>query len=421
MSLAVVDAVLDGSRVGLRAEGGRIAEVGPEVTPRAGDQVIEAAGMPIVPGLWNAHTHAAMTLFRGYGDDLPLMEWLEQKIWPVEANLEPDDVYWGTRLACAEMIQTGTVGFWDMYWEPESTARAVSESGVRAVIGAPLFDGGDPSSDEKRASLKEYALRSLEQLDGAGDRISAALAPHSVYMVSEPSLRWIGELAAERALPVHIHLSETEQELDDCVAAHGVRPAQYLDRIGLLGPRTVLAHAVWLDEAELDLIAERGATVVTNPVANQKLAVGGVFPYGPVRERGIATGLGTDGAGSNNSLDMLEQMKFLALIQKHAAADPTAAPASEVWEIATGARSGLIAGTGSLAPGEPADLLLLRADSPSLTIGALTANLVYAAGGAAVVDTTVVDGRVLMRDGELPGLSEIGARAAERAERLGMG
>ena len=154
MSLTVTGATLDGEAVGLRVEDGRIAELGAAVEPREGDEVIETDGAPVVPGLWNAHTHAAMTLFRGYGDDLPLMEWLEKKIWPVEAKLDADDVYWGARLACAEMIRTGTVGFWDMYWQPGATARAVADAGLRAVIGAPLIDGGGAGSDEKVAKLR---------------------------------------------------------------------------------------------------------------------------------------------------------------------------------------------------------------------------------------------------------------------------
>jgi 5-methylthioadenosine/S-adenosylhomocysteine deaminase len=419
-TLAVTGATLDGEDVGLRAEDGRIAELGPDVTAGDGDEVIDAPGMALVPGLWNAHTHAAMTLFRGYGDDMPLMEWLRKKIWPVEERLDADDVYWGTRLACAEMIRTGTVGFWDMYWQPGATARAVADAGVRAVIGAPLIDGGDPGSDEKLDKLKEFTEHSLAELADAGERITAAIAPHAIYTVSERSLRWIGERAAEDELPVHIHLSETEQEVDDCVAAHGGRPAEYLDRCGALGPRTLLAHGVWLDDAELDLIAERGATVVTNPVANLKLAVGGVFPYPRARERGIAVGLGTDGPGSNNSLDMFEQMKFLALIQKHTAADPTVAPASDVWRIATGASSRLVGASGELKAGEPADFLLLQSGSPELGLGDPTADLVYAASGAGVVDTTVVAGRVLMRGGEIEGLDEIRERAVERARRLGI-
>ena len=418
-TLAVTGATLDGEAVGLRAEDGRIAALGPDVTAREGDEVIDAPGMALVPGLWNAHTHAAMTLFRGYGDDMPLMEWLRKKIWPVEERLDADDVYWGTRLACAEMIRTGTVGFWDMYWQPGATARAVADAGIRAVIGAPLIDGGDPGSDHKLDELKQFTEQSLAEVAEAGERISAAIAPHAIYTVSEASLRWIGERAEEAEVPIHIHLSETEQEVDDCVAAHGARPAAYLDRLGVLGPRTLLAHGVWLDDAELDLIAERGTTVVTNPVANLKLAVGGVFPYPAANARRIDVGLGTDGAGSNNSLDMFEQMKFFALIQKHAAGDPTVAPAGQVWEIATGARSSLVGASGRLAVGAPADFVLVSGTAPELTHGDLTAALVYAASGS-VVDTTVVDGRVLMRGGEIEGIDEIRERAVERARRLGI-
>jgi 5-methylthioadenosine/S-adenosylhomocysteine deaminase len=420
VTLAVVGATLDGDRVGLRAEGGRIAEVGADVVAEDGDEVVDATGTRLVPGLWNAHTHAGMTLFRGYGDDLPLMEWLEKKIWPVEAKLDADDVYWGARLACAEMVRTGSVEFWDMYWQPGATARAVADTGLRAVIGAPLIDGGDPGDDRKTGRLKEDIEKALEELAGSDENVSPALAPHAIYTVSEPSLRYVAERSEADGIPIHIHLSETEQEVHDCVAAHGVRPAAYLDRCGVLGPRTMLAHGVWLDDEELELVAERGATVVSNPVANQKLGVGGVFPYPAARDRGVAMGLGTDGAGSNNSLDMFEQMKFFALIQKHAAADPTVAPAAEVWKIAIGADSPLAGGSEGLSPGAPADFVLLRSGAPELALGDPTAELVYAASGVSVVDTTVVGGRVLMRGGRVEGMDEIRAHVVERAKRLGI-
>jgi 5-methylthioadenosine/S-adenosylhomocysteine deaminase len=416
MILAVLDAVLDGETVSLRAEGGRIAELGTGVAPRRGDEVIDAGRMALVPGLVNGHTHAAMTLFRGYGDDLPLMQWLEEKIWPAEARLDSEDVYWGTRLACAEMIRAGTVRFWDMYWHPGATARAVEDAGLRATIGAPLIDGNDPA---RAPDLRASALRSLAELEGRADRIAPALAPHSIYTVSEASLRWIAEHAAQRGLPIHVHLSETEREVADCVAAHGVRPAAYLDRVGLLGPRTLLAHAVWMDDEELDLVAERGTTLVTNPVANLKLAVGGVFPYATARERGIPVGLGTDGPGSNNSLDLFQDVKVLALLQKHEARDPAVMPAFEAWEVATGRLAPLLGASGRIEAGEPADFLLLRTDAPELSLGNLVADLVYAASGS-VVDTTVIGGEVVMRGGEIPELDEIEARARERARRLGI-
>jgi 5-methylthioadenosine/S-adenosylhomocysteine deaminase len=413
MTLVVKDALLGGERVGLRCEDGVIAALGAEVAVQGGDEVIDAAGAHLVPPLVNGHTHAAMTLFRGSGGDLPLMPWLEERIWPVEAKLDEEDVYWGARLACAEMIRSGTTRFWDMYWQPAATARAVEESGIRAAIGAPLFDAAGSFEE-----LQDSAHRSLETLSQSGPLVTPALAPHAIYTVSERSLRWIAELSAERDLPVQIHLSETEKEVQDCLAEHGERPAHYLDRVGLLSERTVLAHGVWLDPEELALIGERGATVVSNPAANMKLAVGGVFPYPAAKAAGVAIGLGTDGAGSNDSLDLLADLKLFALAQKHAAADPTAIEAGEAWAIATGARAPLLGAT-PLEPGAPADFLLLRSDAPELGIGDLTSDLVYAASGGAV-DTTVVAGEVLMRAGDIEGLDEIVARAAERAHRLGL-
>jgi len=413
VSLLVRDARLDGEPVDLRERDGLIAELGAELEPQQGEEVIDAAGRPLVRGLVNGHTHSAMTLFRGYGEDLPLMKWLEEKIWPAEAKLEAEDVYWGARLACVEMIRSGTVGYWDMYWHPEATARAVRDAGLRATIGAALIDTGGA------ASLSDDAERSLAALDGFDPRIGRSLSPHAIYTVSEEGLRWVAERSGELSLPVQIHVSETEQEVADCVASHGVRPAHYLDRVGLLGERTVLAHGVWLDRAELELIAERGATVVSNPVANLKLAVGGVFPYPAARAAGVHVGLGSDGPGSNNSLDLFSDMKTFALLQKNEAGDPAAIEAAEVWDIATGRAAPLLGAGEGLLAGQPADFLLLRPDTPELSLGAIEAGLVYAAPGA-IVDTTVVAGQVLMRDGIIPGAEEIVARAVERARGLGL-
>jgi 5-methylthioadenosine/S-adenosylhomocysteine deaminase len=414
--LAVTGAVLDGRAVGLRAEGGEIVAIGPDVRPEPGDELLDGEGTAIVAGMVNGHTHAAMTLFRGYADDLPLMEWLERHIWPAEARLEAEDVYWGTRLACAEMIRSGTVAFWDMYWQPGATARAINDAGLRATVGPPLLDGGDPAG---LAKLREDAAAGLAELEGSSERISASLAPHAIYTVSSESLAWIAEESARLELPVQIHLSETEHEVDECVRAHGVRPAELLDRAGLLGPRTLLAHCVWLDDAERELIAERGATVVTNPNANLKLAVGGIFDLPAARSAGIPIGLGTDGAGSNNSLDMLAEVKQLALGQKHRATDAAAVTAAEALQIAAGVRAPLLGASGAPVPGGRADFLLVRLDSPELGLGSLEAGLVYAASGS-VVDSTVVAGRVLMRGGAIEGEAEIVARARERAAGLGL-
>jgi 5-methylthioadenosine/S-adenosylhomocysteine deaminase len=416
VSLTVRNAQLDGSVVAVRVEEDRIVALGAGVEPAAGDDALDAAGMALLPGLVNGHTHAAMTLMRGYGGDLPLMKWLQDKIFPVEAKLTADDVYWGTRLACVEMIRSGTVRFWDMYWQPEAVARAVQDAGIRASVALPLVDGLD---SDKSDALRADAERSLDALADAGTRITPTLGPHSIYLVSEKSLHWIADLSSERELRVHIHLSETEGEVNDCVAAHGVRPAPYLDRIGVLTPRTILAHGVWLDDDELALVGERDATIVTNPVSNLKLAVGGIFPYAKARAHGIPVGLGTDGAASNNSLDLFQDMKHLALVQKHVERDPAAMPATEAWAVATGQRAPALGQSGRLAMGEPADFLLVRSDAPELTPGDLVANLVYAAAGA-VVDTTVVAGRVLMRGGVIGDEAEVRAGAIASARRLGV-
>jgi len=413
----VINATDEGAEVGLRCEDGVIVALGPGVEPEPGDEVIDGTGMALVPGLVNGHTHAAMTLFRGFADDLPLMEWLTDHIWPVEKRMDDEDVYWGARLACVEMIRTGTTCFWDMYWHAHATARAVEDAGVRAVTAAPLIDDSDPAKSERACADAE---RSLDQIaDAGGEFARPGFAPHAIYSLSERSLRWVAERSTELEVPVQIHLSETEDEVKGCLEQHGERPAFYLDRVGMLGPHTVLAHGCWLDRAELELIADRGATVVTNPVANLKLAVGRVFPYADARQVGVEVGLGTDGPGSNNSLDLLSDAKVFALLQKNEARDPAAVTATESLAIATGRRSGLLGGRGLVVDG-PADFLLVPTDAPALSLGTLDAGLVYAASGE-VVDTTVVAGKVLMRGGVVEGSEEVVARARERAAGLGIG
>jgi 5-methylthioadenosine/S-adenosylhomocysteine deaminase len=411
-TLTVTNATLDGDPIGLRAVDGTIDALGPDVRPEPGDETLDAEGAALTPGLVNGHTHAAMTLFRGFGDDLPLMVWLEQRIWPAEARLSTEDVYWGTRLACLEMIRSGTVRFWDMYWHQLDVARAVIDSGVRATVGQPILEfPGAPDG-----ARPEHAAEGIEELRSLGPRVGAALTPHAHYSVSEPSLRLIAEISEANQVPMHTHLSETEQEVHDCIDAHGCRPTYYLDQLGLLNDRSVLAHGVWLDEEELALIGERGATIVTNPVSNMKLAVGRAFPYPETRKAGVALGLGTDGAGSNNSLDLLADMKTFALLQKHTAVDPAILPASEAWAIAIGAFAPALGGT-PVAVGEPADFLLIDGSGTEMTCGPLLESLVYATSSAAV-DTVVVDGRVLMRHRQIEGEAEVRARALEASRRI---
>ena len=420
--LVVTNALIDGESVSLTALDGVITAIGSDVAADAPtDESLDAGGGTLCPPLVNGHTHAAMTLFRGHGDDLPLMRWLQEAIWPVEAKLEAEDVYWGTRLACLEMIRSGTIGFWDMYWQPAATARAVTEAGLRAVIGPPLFDPPGFDRQERDAELEAQ----LDAVAEFGDRIYSAVAPHSIYTVGTASLEYAVGLASDRGLPVHIHLSETEKEVIDCIAEHGMRPAAYLDSLGMLGPNTTLAHGVWLDREELEMIADRGATVTTNPVANMKLAVGGTFPLPEAARASVPVALGTDGAGSNNSLDLLADLKAFALIQRHSTADAEAIPIEEAWAIASGQRSELIGRLGRpalpasdpLTVGAPADFIVLDPDAPELALGNLTSSLVYSATGSAVKDT-VVDGRILMRNRQVEDQEEILTRARERATAL---
>jgi 5-methylthioadenosine/S-adenosylhomocysteine deaminase len=240
-----------------------------------------------------------------------------------------------------------------------------------------------------------------------------------VYTVSPETLTWIGEVARDRGIPVQIHCAETEDEVQNCRTAFGVSPVGLLDRCGVLGERTVLAHCVWIDDDDRELIARSGSTIVTNPVSNAKLTVGGVFRTDASAAYGIPIGLGTDGASSNNSLDLFGDVKFLALEQKHARNDPAAMPATEAWAIVTGAHAPALGQSGRIAAGEAADFLIVRDDHGVLGPGDLVNNLVYAATGAVVVHV-VVDGRVVVRDGAVADESEIRARAYECARRLGV-
>lgn len=401
--------------VTIHIQHGFITAMGADLAPLGTGTVIDARGMAVTPGLVNGHTHAAMTLFRGYGDDMPLMEWLRTRIWPVEAKMTDEDVYWGTRLACLEMIRSGTVMFHDMYWHFHAVARAVEDSGIRAGVGSIMID---VAGEQQGEQFKQLAMRQREEMDRYSDRIQYILTPHAVYTVSEKSLRWVAEFAEKHQFVTHIHLSETHVEVEECLEKHGLRPAFYLDKVGLLNERAVLPHAVHLNDDELDLIAERGATLVTNPVSNLKLAVGGIFPYSRAKARGIPMALGTDGAASNNSLDLFHDMKVLALLQKYHDNDPTTLPAREAWDLATGAHAPIFGQSGGIAVGQKADLLLLQRDTVETTPEhCLISNLVYAATGH-IVDTVIVAGRVLMQNRHIPGEEGVRQEAVRRARAL---
>ena len=412
--------LLDGTRSSVTITGNRITAVGggrPEQTGRT----IDGGGKLAMPSLANCHTHAAMTLMRGFGDDMPLKEWLEQRIWPAEQNLTKDACYWGTRLAALEMIRSGCTFFSDMYWNYPECAQAVKDSGVRAML-ATIFIKFLPHDQRAMAAEMHGRWKAGEW----GDRVTFCLAPHAPYTVDPEQMEWIGGFAKEHGLPVHTHLSENGWEVEEIVAAQKMRPAHFMDKLGLLtAPGGFLgAHCVWLDESELELFAERGATCIHNPCANMKLSVGTAtartFPYHLARKAGARVVLGTDGVCSNNSLDLFEEMKFAALLAKHSTGDPENMPAAEALELCTtNAGAAMRLDFGRLEAGALADLILVRADDVSLTpTYDMVSNMVYAANGH-VVDTTICDGRVLMERGTLPELAEVRAKCEECIDGMG--
>lgn len=385
-------------------EGNTIEEVSDSLSPGDADTVIDGHGKLIIPGLVNTHTHLSMTLFRGMADDLPLDRWLNDHIWPAEAHLNGEYCHAGALLGCVEMIRSGTTTFNDMYFYMDDVACAVDEAGLRCVLSHGMIDLGD--DDKRRAEIRE-SLRIIRECHGMADgRIKVALGPHSPYTCSEELLRETARLAAEHGVGIHIHVSETENEVREVSEAHGMSPVEYLDSTGVLGPGTVAAHCVWLKENEMEILSERGVKVSHNPSSNMKLA-SGTSPVPELMERGVNVSIGTDGAASNNNLDMFEEMKTASLLQKVSLHDPTALPAMDVFQMATlnGAEA-LGINSGLIEEGRLADLVVLNTRRPHLTPWRNPAShLVYSASGADV-DTVICDGRILLLEGELKVLDE---------------
>ncbi|KGN97950.1 chlorohydrolase [Porphyromonas gingivicanis] len=414
--ILISGALINGIVQDLLIEENRIARIAPFIPQKEEYDVLEGAHRVVVPGMANTHTHAAMTLFRGYGDDLPLMPWLEDYIWPVEAHLTEEDIYWGVRLACLEMIRTGTTLFLDMYASPLATAQAVEDSGIRAVVGCTLFDRGD----EARAKLdRDNCYQYLKDFEQYSDRVIYSIAPHAIYTVSEKQLQFCRNFADETGVLVHLHLSETQKEVADAIQQYGMRPAEYLEKIGAISDRFVLAHSLWLEDNELDIIARAGAATVHNPASNMKLASGFSFRFEEMKQRGIRVGIGTDGCSSSNNLDMFIAMRMAALLGKVWRYDSTATSAQDVYQAATETGYHILGLEGGvLKEGALADLCLLKTNVPTMVpMHNLISNLVYSADGS-VVDTTIVDGRILMREGVIPGEEEVIMKAAQKAYKL---
>lgn len=417
MSILIKKVLLEDHITDVLIEGNRIARIAPEITAPEGAEVIDGTDKAIIPGFINTHTHAAMTLFRGYGDDLPLMEWLEDYIWPVEARMTEHDVYVGAKLACLEMLRSGTTCFLDMYMHPLQTARAVEELGLRAHLSYTLFDQG---GRERAALDRKRSYEYYEAFKDLSDRITFTLGPHAIYTVSGEQLQFCHQFAQEHDVKIHLHLSETKGEVDDCIRLHGTTPVRYLHQLGVLSDRLIVAHVVWVDDEEMDLLAKYNVSVVHNPASNMKLCSGYTFKYEEMKRRGIRLGIGTDGCSSSNNLDMVVAMKLASLLGKAWRFDPTATKAAAIYESATlGGAAILGIDAGRIAEGALADLSLVDLNVPELVpLNNLTSNLVYATSGSSCVDTVIIDGVIRMRGKYVPGQEEIIREARQTADRL---
>ena len=431
VALVVTNAIVvtvDGTRRilspgGIAIDGTDIVGVGSAAEIAAGfqgRQTIDGTGQILLPGLVNTHTHAAMVLLRGLGNDLALMDWLQKYIFPAEAkSVSPGFVRTGTQLAALEMIRSGTTTFADMYYFEEEVAKAASEAGLRGVLGQtiirfPVPDAKTPEDGLKRteafiAAWKDHPL------------ITPAVAPHALYTLDAATLKASRALADKHQVPLLIHLAETRAEVDSALQLGQATPTQYLNGVGLWGPRTLAAHGVWVSPSDMAILKGAGIAVSHNPESNMKLA-SGTAPVVDYLAQGIAIGLGTDGAASNNDLDMFEAMRFAGFLQKHARNDPQALPATQVLDMATrggAAALGLGSRIGTIEVGKRADVILVDTRGPRQTpLFDPVSHLVYSAHGDDVT-TTIVDGRVLMRDRRILTLNE--AQVLAEARKLAEG
>jgi 5-methylthioadenosine/S-adenosylhomocysteine deaminase len=416
--------LIDNGAVAVRGE--RIIEVGPaaEINRKyTARQHFDRPGDILMPGLINTHTHAAMSLFRGLADDLRLQEWLEKYIFPAEAkNVDPDFVTWGTRLACLEMMLSGTTTFVDMYYFEAQVAEATKEAGMRGVLGETIIDFKDPDSATPADGLR-YTEKFIQRFKG-DTLIVPAVAPHAVFTNSDESLKAARALANRYGVPFVIHVSETRKENDDVRAKHnGMSPTQVLDSLGALDGPTIAAHCVWVDDADMAILKAHHTGVAHNPSSNMKLS-SGIAPVVKMLQLGIPVGVGTDGpAGSNNDFDLMEDMNLAADLQKVATMNPQVLPAEQAVEMATilGAKvANLDREIGSLEAGKRADFITLRLDRPhAVPMYNVYSQIVYALKGSDVRDV-VVNGRNIVRDGRSLTLNEaqIEAKAVEYGARV---
>ncbi len=398
-----------------------IAEISDEIDESNIDKVIDAEGKILLPGFINTHTHLSMTLFRGLADDLSLDSWLNDHIWSIEANLNGDYCYIGALLAAVELIKSGTTTISDMYFYMEDVAHAIDVSGLRAVLSYGMIDFGD--ADKRESEIKENLALYNACNAMADGRIKVFFGPHSPYTASEELLIKVRQLADEYNMGIHIHVSETQKEIKDILEEKGLRPFEYLEKIGFLGPDVIAAHCVWLSDEEIEIIKKHNVKVSHNPCSNMKLA-SGIAPISKLIENDICVAIGTDGASSNNNLDLIEELKTASLLQKVSTFDPKVLNSDEAIEMATikGAEAlGLSEEVGSIEVGKKADLILIDTASANMTpdSSALSSNIVYSANGSNV-DTTICNGKILMENKKLTTLDEdeIYAKARQAIKEL---
>ena len=394
----------------LIGDDGRISHIGPATEQLPGTDVVDGTGYAVIPGFINMHTHAAMILLRGIHEDLSLYDWLNNS-WKIEARLDRDFIYWGTKAACLEMVKSGTTTFNDQYWFSPHARQAALDVGLRPVVSFIFLDSHNPELARKQ---REACLRLYERtLDWEGET-PFAISIHSVYTVCQENILWANQFALDHGLKVHLHLAETRAEDEDCRHAHGgLSPTEYFEQLGILGPHVIAAHALHLSDSDVRILGDRHVNCVHNIDSNLKLASGFRFRYNELRNAGANVCLGTDGAASANNMDMLEHMKNTALLQKAWRHNPAAMPLKELMDCATvnGARA-LGIDTGVIREGAWADLSLVDLNNTAfLSPGSLEANLVYAAHSD-VISSVMVKGKWVMRDRHVPGEEEIleGAR-----------
>ncbi len=383
-------------------EDGKIVEIGnPKVEA---DHVIDGKGKVLLPGLINAHTHSSMTLFRGYADDMELKPWLEEKIWPLEAKLKPEDCYLGSLLACLEMIRFGVTCFNDMYIHVDDIAKAVEETGLRCFLGEVIFDWNI-------GKQLPYSDRFTKKWLG-DELITPLVNMHAPYSCSEETLLKLKESSDKYDILMHTHVSETEKEVKDFQKTKKKTPVEHLDEIGILNDKLIAVHCNWLTNKDVDIFSKRNCSVVHCPTSNMKLANGRMPPLREIFSKNIRVGLGTDGCASNNNLDMFEEMKNCSLVNKFYNRDPTFIPAQKALDLATidGASVFRIDDkVGSVEEGKSADLILVDFKKPHLQPvhgkSTVVSSLVYSCRGWDV-DSTIVNGKFLMKDKDILGIDE---------------